>query len=70
MHVRLVRVSCSLPRAYSSRFACALQMFALLGKELFGGKGLAAASRFHFDQPLPALLTVMTIFTGEVTHAH
>ena len=35
--------------------------------QLFGGSGLATASRWHFDAPLPALITVTTIFTGEWT---
>ena len=40
-------------------------MFALLGKELLGGVGLDKISRMHFDKPLPALLTVMVVFSGE-----
>ena len=35
------------------------------GKELFGGSGLAKETRWHYDRPTPALLTAMTIFTGE-----
>lgn len=40
-------------------------MFALLGKELLGGSGLVDISRAHFDAPLPALLSIMVIFSGE-----
>jgi hypothetical protein len=45
-------------------------MFALLGKELFGGIGLSLAMRTHFDRPLPAVLTVMTIFSGDCALRH
>lgn len=40
-------------------------IFAILGKEIYGGTGLAEVSRWNYDKPLPALLTAMTIFTGE-----
>ena len=42
-----------------------MMMFALLGKELMGGRGLPEVTRYHYDKPITALLTVMTIFTGE-----
>ena len=39
--------------------------FALLGKQLFGGTGLAEMTRWHFDRPIPAMLTAIAIFAGE-----
>ena len=41
-------------------------MYALLGKELFGGLGLSAHTRWHFDSAQAGLITTMTIFSGEV----
>ena len=40
-------------------------LFALLGKELFGGSGLAEVSRLHFDDGVPAMITAMIVFSGE-----
>ena len=42
-------------------------MFALIGKELLAGSGLREISRLHFDEPLPALLTVPS--AGSLPHA-
>jgi hypothetical protein len=40
-----------------------MTMFALLGMQLFGG-GCDPESRFHFDYYMPAMLTVLSIFSG------
>ena len=39
-------------------------IFALLGMQTFGGTGMSADSRWHFDYFYPAMLTVFAVFTG------
>ena len=41
-----------------------MTMFALLGMQLFGGGCGSDESRFHFDYYMPAMLTVLSIFSG------
>lgn len=36
----------------------------MLGKDVFGGSGLRDITRWHYSGPLPALITVTTIFSG------
>ena len=40
-------------------------IFALLGKELFAGRGLDRVTPSHFDTPISALLSVMVLFSAE-----
>ena len=40
-------------------------IFALLGKELFAGRGLDKLTQLHFDAPMPAMLTAMVLFSAE-----
>lgn len=44
-------------------------IFGLLGKELLGGRGLNKLSRWHYDDPVPALLTPMAIFSANWAEA-
>jgi hypothetical protein len=39
-------------------------IFALLGMQTFGGTGMSADSRWHFDYFYPAMLAVFGVFTG------
>ena len=41
-----------------------MTMFSLLGMQLFGGGCGSDESRFHFDYYMPAMLTVLSIFSG------
>jgi hypothetical protein len=42
-----------------------MTMFALLGMQLFGGKIDTQKSRAHYDYYYPAILTVLSTFSGE-----